>query len=224
MNPVAHKTGDCARGTTPHSAPFIACRECDLLQRAVTLSPGGTARCRRCGALLYRSVPHGLDRTVAFLLASAVLYIIANINPIIGIETQGAINSTTLLGAVRALLNQNLPVVAMLVFLTAILAPAAEVATMLYLLLPLRFGRVPAGFQAVLPIVQEIKRWNMVEVFMLSILVAIVKLTTIASVIPDLALWSFAGLTILMTAVAASFEPHEIWARAERAGGGENRA
>jgi paraquat-inducible protein A len=183
---------------------------------------GGAARCRRCGALLYRNIPHGLDRTIAFLLASAVLYLIANINPIVGLEAQGASTTTTLLGAVRGLLNQDLPVVALLVFVTAILAPAVEVAAMLYLLLPLRFGHVPAGFEAILPVVQEVKRWNMVEVFMLSILVAIVKLTTIASVIPDLALWSFAGLTLLMTAVAASFEPHEIWARAERAGGGEN--
>jgi paraquat-inducible protein A len=195
-----------------------------MLQREVTLSPGGSARCRRCGALLYRSVPQGLDRTVAFLLASAVLYIIANINPIVGLETQGVINSTTLLGGVRALLDQDLPVVALLVFVTAILAPAVEIAAMLYLLLPLRFGRVPPGFEAILPIMQEIKRWNMVEVFMLSILVAIVKLNTIASVIPDLALWSFGGLTLLMTAVAASFDPHEVWARAERAGGGENHS
>ena len=224
MTPVDEKPEGSAERPATGSVSLIACRECDLLQRQVPLSPGGAARCRRCGALLYRNIRHGLDRTVAFLLAAAVLYLIANINPIIGIEAQGVSTTTTLLGAVRALLNQNLPVVALLVFVTAILAPGVEVAVMLYLLLPLRFGRVPAGFEAILPIVQEIKRWNMVEVFMLSILVAIVKLTTIANVLPDLALWSFGGLTLLMTAVAASFDPHEIWARAERAGGGENRA
>jgi len=224
MTPVDEKPEGSAERPATGSASLIACRECDLLQREVTLSPGGTARCRRCGAILYRNIRHGLDRTVAFLLAAAVLYLIANINPIVGFEAQGARITTTLLGAVRALLNQDLPAIALLVFVTAVLAPAVEVAVMLYLLLPLRFGRVPAGFQAMLPVVQEVKRWNMVEVFMLSILVAIVKLTTIASVLPDLALWSFGGLTFLMTAVAASFDPHEIWARAERAGGGENHS
>jgi paraquat-inducible protein A len=99
-----------------------------LLQREVTLSPGGTARCRRCGAILYRNIRHGLDRTVAFLLAAAVLYLIANINPIVGFEAQGARITTTLLGAVRALLNQDLPAIALLVFVTAVLAPAVEIA------------------------------------------------------------------------------------------------
>lgn len=224
MTPVDEIPEGSAERPATRSAPLIACRECDLLQREVALSPGGTARCRRCGALLYRNVRHGLDRTIAFLLAAAVLFLIANINPIMGLEAQGVRTTTTLLGAVRSLLNQDLPVVALLVFVTAILAPAAEVAVMLYLLLPLRFGRVPAGFEAILPLVQQVKRWNMIEVFMLSILVAIVKLNTIASVLPDLALWSFGGLTFLMTAVAASFDPHDIWARAERAGGGEDHS
>jgi paraquat-inducible protein A len=224
MTPVDKIPEVSAERPATRSAPLIACRECDLLQREVTLSPGGTARCRRCGALLYRNIRHGLDRTIAFLLAAVILYLIANINPIVGLEAQGVRTTTTLLGAVHALLNQDLPVVALLVFVTAILAPAVEIAVMLYLLLPLRFGRVPAGFETILPVVQEVKRWNMIEVFMLSILVAIVKLTTIASVRPDLALWSFGGLTFLMTAVAASFEPHEIWARAVRAGGGESHS
>jgi len=220
MTPVDEIPEGPAERPTGCPAPVIACRECDLLQCEVMLPPGGSARCRRCGALLYRSVPHSLDRTVAFLLAAAVLYIVANVNPIVGLEAQGVSNTTTLVGAVRALLNQDLPAVALLVFVTAVLAPAVEVAVMLYLLLPLRFGRVPAGFAAILPLAQEVKRWNMVEVFMLGLLVSLVKLSGFASVVPDLALWSFGGLTLLMTAVAASFDPHEIWTRAENAGGG----
>jgi paraquat-inducible protein A len=223
MTPVAEIPEGLAERPATRSAPVIACRECDLLQREVMLSPGETARCRRCGALLYRNTRHGLDRTVAFLLAAAVLFLVANINPIVGLEAQGVLNTTTLLGAVRALLNQDLLAVALLVFVTAILAPAVEVVVMLYLLLPLRFGRVPAGFAAILPVVQEVKRWNMVEVFMLGLLVSLVKLSQFASVVPGPALWSFGGLTILMTAVAASFDPHEIWARADKSGGGDIR-
>jgi paraquat-inducible protein A len=221
MTPVDQMAEGSAERTAIRSAPVIACRECDLLQREVALSPGGTARCHRCGALLYRNIRHGLERTVAFLLAAAVLYLIANINPIVSLEAQGVHTTTTLLGAVRALLHQDLPAVALLIFVTAILAPAVEVAVMLYLLLPLRFGRVPTGFATILPVVQKVKRWNMVEVFMLGLLVSLVKLSKIASVVPDLALWSFGGLTLLMTAVAASFDPREIWARAETAGGKE---
>jgi paraquat-inducible protein A len=121
MTPVDEIAEGSADQASTRSVPVIACRECDLLQREVALSPGGTARCRRCGAPLYRNIRHGLDRTVAFLLAAAVLYLIANINPIVGLEAQGVSTTTTLLGAVRSLLNQDLPVVALLVFVTAIL-------------------------------------------------------------------------------------------------------
>ncbi len=200
------------------SARIIACRECDLLQREITLPAGGAARCRRCGALLYRNIRHDLDRTVAYLLSAAVLYLIANVYPIVGLEAQGVLNTTTLFGAVLALLNQGLPAVALLVFVTAILAPAVELAAMLYLLLPLKLGRVPVGFAIILRAVREVMQWNMIEVFMLGLLVSIVKLATFASVVPDLALWSLAGLTLMMTAAAASFDPHAIWARAEKAG------
>jgi paraquat-inducible protein A len=210
-NPVVPNTPTAIR-----PEPVIACRECDLLQREVELPPGGAARCRRCGALLYRNIPNGPDRTVAFLLAAAIVYLIANIYPIVGLETQGIRTTTTLIGAVKALRDQGLTFVAGMVFITAIVAPVMEVGALLYLLLPLRFGHVPAGFKTILRTVHEVKHWNMVEVFMLGVLVALVKLAKIASVTPALALWMFAGLTLLLAAAWASFDPHDIRVRAER--------
>lgn len=202
--------------------PIIACRECDLLQREVVLPPGGAARCRRCGALLYRSILNGPDRTVAFLLAAAIVYLIANIYPIVGLEAQGMRTTTTLLGAAKALQNQGLTIVAGMVFITAIVAPVLEMGALLYLLLPLRLGIVPPGFNAILRTAHEVKHWNMVEVFMLGVLVALVKLAKIASVTPALSLWMFAGLTLLLAAAWASFDPHDILVRADRINMTEN--
>lgn len=217
MPPTDDIPADSAERITTRSAPAIACPQCDLLQREITPCPGGAVRCRRCGALLYRNIRHGLDNTVAFLLAAAVLYVIANVYPIVAIEAQGISNSTTLFGAVGDLLNEDLPAVALLVFATTILAPAIEIAAMLYLLLPLRIGHVPPAFRVIMRVVHVAKRWNMVEVFMLGVLVSLVRLSRFANVIPDIALWSFAGVTLLMTAAAASFDPHDIWKRADRA-------
>jgi paraquat-inducible protein A len=221
MISIVENSADSDERMSNLSLPVIACRECDLLQREITLSPGGSARCSRCGALLYRDIGNSIDQTVAFLLAAAVLYLIANIYPIVGLEVQGIRNTTTLSGAVHALLNQGFPSVAFLVFVTTILAPAVEIAAMLYLLLPIRLGRIPVGFAVILLAVQVVKRWNMVEVFMLALLVSVVKLSSFASVVPDLALWSFGGLTLLMAAAAASFDSHEIRACAEKAIGTE---
>jgi paraquat-inducible protein A len=216
MTPIDQIPGDSAKRRPILSAPVIACRDCDLIQREVALAPGGTARCRRCGALLYRNIRHSLDRTVAFLLAAAVLYLMANFFPIIEVEVQGDRSTSTLLGAVHALLKHDLPVVALIMFITTILAPAVEIGAMLYLLLPVRLGYLPPGFAGVLRAVQEVKHWNMVEVLLLGLLVSLVRMSTFAEVTPDLALWSFGALSFLLAAATASFDPHEIWVRADK--------
>jgi paraquat-inducible protein A len=198
-----------------HPKPLIACRECDLLLREIPLLPGGIACCSCCGAPLYRNSPESLDRTLALVLAAAVLFIIANVYPILGIEIQGTRNATNLYGAVHALWEQDMRSISFLVFITTILVPAIELSMMIYLLLPLRLQRVPVGIPLILRTLHGIKPWGMVEVFMLGVLVSLVKLTDSSSIIPGVALWSFGGLTLMLAAVAASFNPREVWARLE---------
>jgi paraquat-inducible protein A len=192
---------------------LIACRECDLLQRAVVLSEGGTARCPRCGAVLYRKTAGSLDRTLAYALAAAALFVIANTFPILGLDAQGDHTSTTVFGTVRALHATGMSAVAALVCVTTILIPAIDLAALLYLLVPLRLGRVPPGVPAMLRLIQAVRPWGMVEVFLLGMLVSLVKLAHLASVHTGVALWSFAGLMLLLAATAASFDAQAIWAR-----------
>jgi len=195
------------------SAAVIACHECDLLQREVPLSPGRVARCKRCGAELYRSAHKSVDHTLAFALAAAVFFIVANSYPIVGLEMQGTRNDTNLLGAVQALWTQDMWHVATLVFVTTILVPAVELTVMIHLLLALKHRRTPAGFTIIMRILQNVHPWGMVEVFMLGVLVALVKLTHFANVIPGLALWSFGVLTLLLAAAASSFDIRGVWSR-----------
>ena len=198
-----------------HGPHLHACHDCDLLQREIPLPPGGKARCPRCGAILYRRNVNGLDRTLAYSMGAAVLFIIANAFPIVGLAAAGHHTSTTLLGTVRMLWHGDMISVAGLVFTTTILMPGLEIAALLYLLLPLKLGRVPAGLAPVFRVVQAVRPWGMVEVFMLGTLVAITKLAALASVVLGVALWSFALLMFLMAAAAASFDNHELWQRVE---------
>src|SRR5262245_52316022 len=122
---------------------LIACPECDLLQYETPLPRGRFACCHRCGVALYRRTSGSIDRTLALSVAAVVLMIVANLMPIASIETRAERIETTLLGAVDALWNQDRRIVAGLVFFTTILAPAIELAAMLYMLLPLRLGVVP---------------------------------------------------------------------------------
>jgi paraquat-inducible protein A len=201
--------------------PLIACHECDLLQREISIPPGKVARCARCGAKLYRSPHATLDHTLSYNLTAAVVFIVANAYPIVGINIQGTRHDTTLLGAARALWAQEMTVISLLVFLTTFLMPALEIAFMLHLLLPLRAGRRPAGLDTGMRILRNVSPWGMVEVFLLGVLVALVKLTHFARVIPGLALWSFGVLILLMAAAAASFDIRDVWERADA--GGEGR-
>lgn len=190
---------------------LVACPECDLLLREIDLKPGRSALCRRCGAELYRNSTDSLYRTLALCLAALVLFVIANIYPILGIESQGNGSAANLHGAVSSLWDQKMHFIALLVFITTIVIPALELSLMIYLLLPLRLGHVPPGLALLMRFLQGIKPWGMVEVFMLGILVALVKLTDTFRIIPGVALWSFGGVTLLLAAMAVTFNPRDLW-------------
>ena len=204
-----------------HPAQLIACHDCDLLQREIELKPGCAASCSRCGAVLYRNATDSIERTLAYTLAAAVLFVIANVFPIFAIEVQGSRSAINLAGAVHSLWDQQMQSISLLVLLTTILIPALELITMTYLLLPLKFRHVPAGYTHFLRMMQIVEPWGMVEVFMLGVLVSLVKLTSSFKVIPGVALWSFGGLTLLLAAVAASFSARDVWSRLDRKSGAE---
>ena len=192
-------------------AQFIACHECDLLQRDIPLNPGCTASCRRCGAVLYRNATDSIDRTLAYTLAAAILFLVANLFPIFSIEVQGDRSAITLFGAVLSLWDQEMRSISLLVFVTAMLVPALELFSLSYLLLPLRLGVTPPRYTLFMRTLQFIEPWGMVEVFMLGVLVSLVKLTNSFRVIPGAALWSFGLLTLLLAAAAASFSARDVW-------------
>ncbi len=199
----------------------IACPECDLLMREVELEPGRAAVCRRCGAALYRGTTDSLPRTLALALAAGIFFMIANIYPILGIESQGNASATNLYGAVNSLWNQQMHFISAVVFITTIVVPSLELLLLIYLLLPLRLGFVPSGLAGILRFLQEIRPWGMVEVFMLGILVALVKLIDNFRIIPGVALWSFGAVTLLLAAVAVTFNPRDVWDHLELRRDGE---
>ena len=194
---------------------LIACHECDLVQREAPLPRGGVVHCRRCGAELYRRHPESLERTFALTVGAIMLFVMANIFPIVGLQLPGQVIQTTLYNTVRALWDEDMRSVAALVFVTTIAMPALHLFALTYLLLPLRLGRVPAYFGLVFRMMQSVRPWGMVEVFMLGVLVSLVKLAHLAGVVAGIALWSFAALMLVMAGIAAVFDPRALWAKAD---------
>lgn len=195
------------------TAALIACHECDLLQREVVLPAPGPALCARCGAQLYRSDPGSLDRALAFATAGSILFVMANAFPLVGLRISGELIETTLAGASRALYADGWRMLGAIVFITTIAAPLIELGAMMYLLVSLRFGKLPAGGTTLFRTLRAVQPWRMAEVMMLGILVALVKLAHMAEVTLGVALWSLAGLVIMIAACVATFDPRELWER-----------
>lgn len=184
---------------------LIACHDCDLLQRETPLQPGGVALCTRCGAVLYRHNPGNVERALALTIAAAVLFALSNFFPLAGIESRGNRIASTLFGAVLHLWNEHMESVAILVFVTAILVPALELALMIFLLA----ARSPSPL--VLRILLVTRPWAMIEVFMLGLLVSVQRLTHIANIDTGVALWSFGALMVLFAALTATFNVRDLW-------------
>ena len=192
-------------------ANLVACHECDLLQTEPRLAPGETARCGRCGAFLARNPPDGLDRSLALVVTAAVLYVIANVYPLVGLEMQGRRVEVTLLEAVRTLWSDGMELVAGLVFVTALLFPVLELLMIVLVLVPLRLGRAPPALAAFFRLVRSVRPWGMVEVFLLGMLVSLVKLSHMASVILGAAFWATAALIVVLTLAGRAFDTRLLW-------------
>lgn len=191
-------------------AELIVCEGCDAVYRRAPLQAREVARCTRCGSELERHGGNTRRRILPLTVASLIMFAIANLFPIVEIELRGLRSQTTLAGAVLALATEGMSVVALLVLATTILFPLLQLCILLWLLVPLRRARRAPGFAWLVRAMQSLRPWGMVEVFLLGVLVAIVKLSSMATVVAGPALWAFMALTVLLTSVL-SFDPRGFW-------------
>ncbi|MFM0671106.1 paraquat-inducible protein A [Paraburkholderia sediminicola] len=191
---------------------LIACHECDVLFRKPPRLGGLVARCTRCGAGLKGTHRVGLplEGICALTIAALITFCIAQAFPVIALETNGIASQTTLLGAVQALWAGHMRLVAIMVLGSSVLFPLIELLAFLYVLVAVRMGRRPPHFNQMLRLIQFVRPWGMIEVFMLGVLITIVKMVSIAQVIPGTGLFAFGALTVML-AVIAAFDPGMLW-------------
>ncbi|MGO9266435.1 MAG: paraquat-inducible protein A [Candidatus Binataceae bacterium] len=198
---------------------LVACPHCDLLQRLPELASGASARCPRCNKELWRHKQDSVNRAFALTVAAGVLYVIANSVPMLGLTIVGRAASTTVFGGVETLWQDGQALVAALVLFTAIIAPALQIALMLAIVLGARRTPVPRWVATLMRHHPMTRIWSMIEVMMLGVLVALVKIADYATVIPGVALFVLWVLVFLLAAIQASFDPREVWERIEWADG-----
>jgi paraquat-inducible protein A len=206
---------------------LIACEECDALHRrsavdgvgeetADIVPSGRHYECRRCGATLGLARHATFDLSLALALAGLVALTIAHTNDILTIEIQGQARSATLWEAAWTLYDEGAWFMSLLVLFTTLFNPLIQMGAVAYVLLPLRSDQQPPAFDVVLRAMQAVQPWVMVEVFMLGVLVAFVKLNGLASVIPGPGLWAFGAVMILSAAMASAFDHEHVWASTAR--------
>ncbi|MEM5329573.1 paraquat-inducible protein A [Paraburkholderia sp. JHI2823] len=194
-------------------AELLVCHDCDLMQQGVPCPPRGTLRCLRCGAELARDHPEGLARSLALALGALLLFVISNLYPIVGLAVNGNIVRTTLWHSVRILYLDGMWPIAVLVFITTIFMPAMQIVCLLALLVPLAMNRAPWQAPLLFRAMYAARPWGMTEVLILGLLVALVKLSHIATVVAGVALWSFGALMLVLAGASAAFDTRQFWAR-----------
>jgi len=206
---------------------LIACEECDALHRRSRVDgigeesddivPSGRHyECRRCGATLGLARHATFELPLSLALAGLVALAIAHLNDVLLIDIQGQVREATLWQAAWTLYDEGAWFMSGLVLFTTLINPLVEMGAVAYVLLPLRAGQQPPGFDIVLRAMQAVRPWVMVEVFMLGVLVAFVKLNGLAGVITGPGLWAFGAVMILAAAMASAFDHEHVWASTAR--------
>ncbi|OGA57667.1 MAG: hypothetical protein A3G81_04110 [Betaproteobacteria bacterium RIFCSPLOWO2_12_FULL_65_14] len=193
----------------------LSCHTCGLRQRVEPLAPGRTAQCARCGSFLAAGARGSLQATAAFAVAALILYVPANVYPIMRMHFYGAYSESTVWDGVASLAQHDQWFVAAIVFLASIAIPLAKLSVLLYLVISaaLQRGRRLRDRTRIYRFVDVIGPWAMLDVFLLAVLVALVKLGTIATILPGPGLIAFACVVVLTMLASASFDPKLIWQR-----------
>jgi paraquat-inducible protein A len=190
---------------------MIACHECDALHQVRELKTGATARCSVCKAVLARNPKGGLDRSIALHFTALLLLLMSNTFPFLTLEIGGREEMTTIFGASKALYNAGMGELAVVVYLTSILAPALMIGSCLYVLLAVRLRLSLPAVRTLLSWTGQLEPWVMLDVFMLGVLVAFVKLGNMATMHTGISLYAFVGLIVALAAASSSFDAKFLW-------------
>lgn len=192
-------------------AAMVACHDCDLLHRKQALKTGQKATCSRCGAVLYRQKRESLDRTLTITLAALIFYLLANLYPFMTFKLEGRVQANTMITGVFELTAGGNWVLAGVIGFTSILAPLLHILGLLYVLLPLKRKRLAWGLASMFRVIEFLRPWAMLEVYLLGVLIALLKLSELATIELGVAFYAFIALMLLTTLAAASLDADLIW-------------
>lgn len=213
--------------------PHAQCHVCRQVMRAPDESKGTgpeAARvvlaCPRCGARVHRRKPESLARTTAFLVAAVICYFPANLYPVMESTSLGRAQEDTIVSGVAYLWASGMWPLAAIVFIASVIVPIAKIVSLAGLVWSVRRRSRwrPRDRAATFRVVEQVGRWSMVDVYVVTILVALVHMGTLANVEVRFGAVFFAAVVVLTILAAESFDPRLIWDVLEEDDGRNARA
>jgi paraquat-inducible protein A len=201
----------------PELLDSVACPSCELLCRAPAGASDSGFRCPRCGGKVRRRKPQSIQRTWALVFAATVFYLPANLYPVLIVDMLGNSEPDTILSGVVALMEAGMWEVAALIFFASITVPVLKLVGLSFLLISVqRRSRWRTRERTRLyRLIEGIGRWSMIDMFMVSIVAALVQLGAVATINPGTGAVCFATVVVITIFAASSFDPRLIWDAAQ---------
>jgi len=188
---------------------LASCHTCGLLMR---LPVSGHVHCPRCGAPVHMRKPNSIGTSWALLVAAIIMYLPANLLPVMATTYVGNTQADTIMSGVIYLLHHDWPL-ALIVFVASVLVPLLKMLALLYLLItvqrrsPLRRAQRTRLYR----LTELVGRWSMVDVFVVALMAALVQVGALATIEPGGGALAFAAVVILTMLAAMSFDARLIW-------------
>ncbi|WP_404546867.1 paraquat-inducible protein A [Dyella jejuensis] len=207
MNPPPTRMELAPKAST---STLLICEHCDTVYRRRLLHRGDVARCARCHAVLERHQRIGVNGLLALVVTVMVVFVQANVWPIITLGFNGEQIHTTLWGIIIMMWKQHSQVVAVLAAGTLFFFPLCKMLALGWLLAYGRAGRRAPGFGPLMVVLHYIAPWTMSEVFVLGVLVSVVKAHLYFNVTPDAGVFAYAALAVLIT-IFSGVDMRQLW-------------
>ncbi len=207
-----------ARTIDEENEELVACHSCDLLHLKTRLPEGGKAYCTRCGELLYAESPRAIETALALSVSSLILFAAAHLLPFISIDIEGNATTIFLVSTIETLTEIDSQLLALAGTFLLLIAPLIVLLVDVVLLYRLCFGRPGQSTvsRQLLLIAGHMTPWNMLEIFLLGVLVSIVKLASMADITLHEGFWAFVGLVIINLIIAVRIHPETLWQALEK--------
>lgn len=170
-------------------------------------------RCRRCGSALHLRKPNSIARTWAFLIAAYIMYVPANVLPIMKTGSLFGSQSDTIMSGVAYLWHSGSWHLALVVFIASVVVPLAKMLCLTFLLVSVQRGWTERAFERtkLYRVLEFVGPWSMLDVYVVTILVALVQLKSLATIQPGPAAAAFGAVVVLTMFAAMAFDPRLLW-------------